>query len=314
MRLRTLLAFSAIFLVWGSTYLAIKYAVAEIPPFLTAGIRHLTAGSVMLLWSRAKGQRATVEEWRHSAVVGLLFFLIGHGLLHWAERFVPSGVAALLIATEPMWIALLLAVTTQSRLRLRTVTGLLLGLFGVWIVVGFDPASGTSALGTFTVVISAIAWGAGVVYSQRAPLPADATMRTATTLLTGAAMLLGASGLAGEFSEARTPSALAIGSLAYLIVFGSILAFTAYFWLLERYSATLVATHTFVNPAVAVILGWAIGDEAISASLVAGLVVIAASIALVRQAEPTAQSDHSSAEPKQETQASRLLAPNTRKV
>jgi drug/metabolite transporter (DMT)-like permease len=288
---RTVLAFSAIFIVWGSTYLAIKYAVAEIPPLLTAGVRHLVAGSIMLLWASSKGQRASLEEWRHSAVVGALFFLIGHGTLHWAERFVPSGVAALLIATEPVWIAVLLAMTGRARLRSRSIGGLLLGLLGVWVVVGGDPAGGTSPLGTITVVVGAIAWSAGVVYSQRAPLPADATMRAATTLLTGAALILGASALAGEFGQVRMPSFLAIASLAYLIVFGSIFAFTAYFWLLERYSATLVATHTFVNPAVAVILGWAIGGEAISASLILGLALIAVSIALVGDGEPRVEKE-----------------------
>jgi drug/metabolite transporter (DMT)-like permease len=290
---RTILAFSAIFVVWGSTYLAIKYAVAEMPPLLTAGVRHLTAGSIMLLWAYSRGQRASVEEWGHSAVVGALFFLIGHGTLHWAERFVPSGVAALLIATEPVWIALLLAITGRARLRSRSVGGLLLGLSGVWVVVGVDPASGTTPLGTMTVIVSAIAWSAGVVYSQRAPLPRDATMRAATTLLTGAALTLGVSGVAGEFGQVRMPSFLAIASLAYLIVFGSILAFTAYFWLLERYSATLVATHTFVNPAVAVVLGWAIGGEAISASLLVGLALIAVSIALVRDGEPGGRQERS---------------------
>ena len=295
MRVRTVLAFSAIFVVWGSTYLAIKYAVAEIPPLLTAGVRHLIAGSIMLLWAYSKGQRASVIEWGHSAVVGALFFLVGHGTLHWAERFVPSGVAALLIATEPVWIALLLAMTGRARLRSRSLGGLLLGLIGVGVVVGVDPASGTSPLGTITVVVGAIAWSAGVVYSQRAPLPPDATMRTATTLLTGAALTLGVSGAAGEFGHVRMPSFLAIASLAYLIVFGSILAFTAYFWLLERYSATLVATHTFVNPAVAVVLGWAIGGEAMSASLIVGLVLIAASIALVRDGEPRGERESSAA-------------------
>jgi drug/metabolite transporter (DMT)-like permease len=294
-RVRTILALSAIFIVWGSTYLAIKYAVAELPALWTAGVRHIVAGSLMLLWAWSKGQRASVQEWRHSAVVGALFFLIGHGTLHWAERFVPSGVAALLIATEPVWIALLLAMTGQGRLGLRSLGGLLLGLLGVWVVVGVDPASGTSPLGTILVVVSAIAWSAGVVYSQRAPLPPDATIRTATTLLTGAALTLGASAAVGEFGEVRVPSFLAIASLAYLIVFGSILAFTAYFWLLERYSATLVATHTYVNPAVAVILGWAIGGEGLSASLVGGLVLIAASIAMVRDAEPPSGKERSPA-------------------
>jgi drug/metabolite transporter (DMT)-like permease len=294
-RVRTVLAFSAIFIVWGSTYLAIKYAVAEMPPLLTAGIRHLVAGSVMLLWAWSKGQRASAEEWRHSAVVGALFFLIGHGTLHWAERFVPSGVAALLIATEPVWIALLLAMSGGAPLRRRSVAGLLVGLAGVWVVVGVDPAGGTRPLGAFTVIVGAISWSAGVVYSQRAPLPRDAAMRTATTLLTGAALTLGISTATGELGEVRVPSFLAIASLAYLIVFGSIVAFTAYFWLLERYSATLVATHTFVNPVVAVILGWAIGGEAMSASLVLGLVLIASSIALLREAERGGQNEGSAA-------------------
>jgi drug/metabolite transporter (DMT)-like permease len=294
---RTILAFSAVFIFWGSTYLAIKFAVAELPPLWTAGVRHLMAGFFMLLWASSKGQRASVEEWKHSAVVGALFFLIGHGTLHWAEQFVPSGVAALLIATEPVWIALLLAMAGRARLRSRSLGGLLLGLIGVWVVVGVDPARGTSPLGTIVVVLSAIAWSAGVVYSQRAPLPPDATMRTATTLLTGAAMTLAGSAAVGEFGQVRVPSILAIASLAYLIVFGSILAFTAYFWLLKRYSATLVATHTFVNPAVAVLLGWAIGGEAMSASLIVGLVLIAASIALVREGEPSGENERSAAAP-----------------
>jgi drug/metabolite transporter (DMT)-like permease len=292
-RVRTVLAFSAIFIVWGSTYLAIKYAVAEMPPLMTAGVRHLVAGSLMLLWAWSKGHRATAQEWRHSAVVGALFFLIGHGTLHWAERFVASGVAALLIATEPVWIALLLAMTGQGGLQPRSAAGLLAGLAGVWVVMGAETASGTSPLAAFAVVVGAIAWSAGVVYSQRAPLPANAMMRTATTLLTGAALTLGASAAAGEIEHVRAPSLLAIASLAYLIVFGSIVAFTAYFWLLERYSATLVATHTFVNPAVAVMLGWAIGGEAMSPSLVLGLVLIASSVALLREAETGSQNQAS---------------------
>jgi drug/metabolite transporter (DMT)-like permease len=177
------------------------------------------------------------------------------------------------------------------RVRARSIGGLLLGLVGVWIVVGVDPASGTSTLGTITVVVGAIAWSTGVVSSQRALLPPDATMRTATTLLTGAALTLGVSGAVGEFGHVRMPSFLAIASLAYLIVFGSILAFTAYFWLLERYSATLVATHTFVNPVVAVVLGWALGGEAMSTSLVVGLVLISVSIVLVRDGEPRVEKE-----------------------
>ena len=287
MRMRVVLAFSAIFIIWGSTYLAIRYAVAEIPPLLTAGIRHLTAGSVLYIWARAKGHRATAPEWKNSAIVGALFFLVGHGTLHWAEQSVPSGLSALLVATEPLWIALLLAATGSAPLRLQTLAGVLLGLAGVWALLGMEATRGGGApLGTLAVLVGAASWGGGVVYSQRAALPKNAMLRTATTLLCGAVLLLAASTALGEYHRIRVPSALAIGSLAYLIVLGSIVSFTAYYWLLDRYPATLVATHTYVNPAVAVLLGWAFAGESLSASLVVGLVLIAGAIVLVGKGAP----------------------------
>jgi len=286
-RVRTVLAFAAIFIVWGSTYLAIRYAVAEIPPLLTAGLRHLTAGALLLGWARFKGLRASAIEWRHSAVVGALFFLIGHGTLHWAEQFVPSGLSALMVATEPVWIAMLLAMTGRSGLNARTVVGLFIGLVGVWILVGGGSmSSGSPGLlaGCLAVLVGAASWAGGVVYSQKAPLPVNPLLRTATTLICGAAMLLIAAAVFGEFGRLTMPSVRAVSSLAYLIVFGSIIAFSAYYWLLDRFPATVVATHTYVNPAVAVLLGWAMGGERVSASLVVGLIVITSAIALVSSA------------------------------
>jgi drug/metabolite transporter (DMT)-like permease len=237
-------------------------------------------------------------EWRHSAVVGALFFLVGHGTLHWAEQSVPSGLSALLVATEPVWIAVLLAMTGRSSLNARTVLGLLIGLMGVWLLVGGESASQSPApvIGCVAVLVGAASWAAGVVYSQRAPLPADPLLRTATTLMCGAAMLLTAAAVFGEFGRLRMPSAAAVLSLAYLIVFGSIVAFTAYYWLLDRFSATVVATHTYVNPAVAVLLGWAMGGESISASLVVGLVVITSAIVLVSSAPRAVRDGRASTE------------------
>jgi drug/metabolite transporter (DMT)-like permease len=288
MQVRVIAAFAVIFIVWGSTYLAIRYAVEEIPPLLTAGVRHLIAGGLLFAWARWQGHRASWLEWRHSAVVGALFFLIGHGTLHWAEQSVPSGLSALLIATEPVWIAVFLAVLGQSPLRLQNVAGLLLGLAGVWVLVGVESPDqgGTFVAGTLAILVGAATWGMGVVYSQRAPLPANPMLRTATTLLCGAGLLLAASTALGEYERVRMPSALALSSLAYLIVFGSMVAFTAYYWLLDRYPATLVATHTYVNPAVAVFLGWAFGGEALSASLLLGLLLVGGAIALVGAGEP----------------------------
>ena len=205
MRTRTVLAFAAIFIVWGSTYLAIRYTVAENPPLLTPGFRHLAAGTFLLGWAWFKGLRASALEWRHSVVIGALFFLIGHGTLHWAEQFVPSGLSALLVATEPVWIAVLLAITGRSRLNARTVVGLFIGLVGVWLLVGGEGISGGPGLlaGCVAVLVGAASWSAGVVYSQRAPLPADPLMRTATTLLCGAAMLLATAAIFGEFGRLR---------------------------------------------------------------------------------------------------------------
>ena len=259
---------------------------------MTAGFRHLAAGTLLLGWAWFKGLRASAVEWRHSLVVGALFFLIGHGTLHWAEQFVPSGLSALLVATEPVWIAVLLAITGQSGLNVRTVLGLVIGLVGVWLLVGGESISGGPGLlaGCAAVLVGAASWAFGVVYSQRAPLPADPLMRTATTLLCGSALLLTAAAIFGEFGRLRMPSALAVSSLAYLIVFGSIVAFTAYYWLLDRFSATVVATHTYVNPAVAVLLGWAMGGEQLSVSLLVGMIVITSAIALVSSA-PRQRSD-----------------------
>ncbi len=287
MRVWTALAFAAIFIIWGSTYLAIKYAVAEIPPLLTAGLRHLIAGAVLLVWAHAKGLRASGVEWRHSLVVGVLFFLIGHGTLHWAEQIVPSGLSALLVATEPVWIAILLALTGRSPLQRRTLAGLLLGLIGVGVLVRFDDSAEPRVLliGSVAILIGAASWAAGVVYGQRVPLPRDPLLRTATTLLCGSALLLTTSAAVGELAHVQTPSVRALGSLAFLVVFGSIVAFSAYYWLLDRFPATLVATHTYVNPAVAVVLGWAFGGEAMSVSLIVGLAIVTSAIALVSASE-----------------------------
>jgi drug/metabolite transporter (DMT)-like permease len=232
----------------------------EIPPLFTAGVRHLVAGTLMFAWACWRGQRASWTEWRHSAIVGALFFLVGHGTLHWAEQSVPSGLSALLVATEPVWIAAMLSLNGQARLHGHGAVGLMLGLAGVWVLVGFESPDQdrTFTMGSLAVLVGAASWAAGVVYSQRAPLPVDPVLRTSTTLLCGAALLLTASAALGEYAELRVPSPLALYSLAYLIVGGSMVAFMSYYWLLDRFPATLVATHTYVNPAVAVCLGWAL--------------------------------------------------------
>ena len=237
---------------------------------MTAGVRHLVAGLIIFLWARRGKAPVSAAEWRASVVVAVLFFLIGHGTLHWAEQTVPSGVAALLVATEPLWIALLMPPAQGPRFAWQMVAGLGAGLVGVGLLVPRDmlTAGATQFWGSSAILIGAMSWALGIRYSATAPLPRDPFVRAGTTLLCGAALLLPASLLTGEMArvDLHAISARSIASLAYLIVFGSVVAFTAYFWLLERRSATLVATHTYVNPVIAVLLGWLLAGELLDAA------------------------------------------------
>ena len=281
-RLAVVAAFFSIYIIWGSTYLAIRYAVESIPPLYTAGLRHLVAGSFLLAWALAKGLRPTWPQIRASVVIGFLFFLVGHGSLHWAETQIPSGLAALLIASEPIWVYLMVC-ASEKRWRMNglLLAGVVLGLAGVGLLLGRDVwSAGRGAIwGAVACLIGAISWSAGIIYSRRSQLSGSPLLLSALSLLAGSAMLLSTGTVIGEargFSMAHVPVKSWLG-LGYLIVFGSVIAFTAYNWLLERYSPTLVATHTYVNPIVAVLLGWWLANEHISANVLlsAGMVIAA---------------------------------------
>jgi drug/metabolite transporter (DMT)-like permease len=251
------LAFAATYLVWGSTYLAIRYAVETIPPLVTAGVRHSIAGGILLAWAWARGFRPTRAHWISGSIVGALFFLVGHGTLHWAEQYVGSGLAALLIATEPMFILVLAWSMGQQRISRWSALGLGLGALGVALLTGAElTVKGSSLLALLAVLLGSFAWSAGAVISPKVKLPSDALGRTALPMICGAAMLLAAAALTGEFHATHWSniSSKSILGLAYLIVFGSIVAFTAYTWLLQRCPPALVATHTYANPVVAVFL------------------------------------------------------------
>ena len=282
------LAFAAIYLVWGSTYLAIRYAVETIPPLVTAGIRHTVAGGILLAWAYARGYRAKREHWVAGAIVGAFFFLIGHGTLHWAEQHVASGLAALLIATEPMFILVLAWASGQQKTSRASALGLALGVVGVAILTGMEvSAKDASLVGMMVVLIGSAAWAAGVVISPKVKLPSDALARTAVTLVCGAVMLLASAGITGEFHGLNW-SAISLRSmlgLAYLIVFGSIVAFTSYTWLLQRCAPALVATHTYANPVVAVLLGWLLAGEALTLRVVVASIAILGAIVLIRRGE-----------------------------
>jgi drug/metabolite transporter (DMT)-like permease len=220
--------------------------------------------------------------------------LVGHGTLHWAEQFVDSGLAALLVATEPLWILLLGSFMGQEKINWRNATGLFVGMAGVGILCAPGASlQRASAIGMAAVLLGAFSWAAGVCISPKLRLPVDAVGRAAVPLVCGAAMLLTTAALAGEFSDLdwKAVSARSALGLGYLIVFGSIVAFTAYIWLLEHCRPTLVSTHTFANPVVAVLLGWWLAGEPLNWRLLSSTAAILCAILLVRRGEQRRRSD-----------------------
>lgn len=291
-RLLTLLAFACIYFIWGSTYLAIRYAVETIPPLFVASFRHLIAGGLLFGWCWWRGLRPTRQQWLASIVLGALFFLIGHGTLHWAQQTLPSGVAAFLIATEPMFVAIILTATRRTRITSTLLIGLLLGLVGVALVIGADLQTGRSEmLSSFAVLIGTASWSIGMVYSRGAPLHPDDRMAAAMSLLAGAVMLFLTGTVTGEAArfDLALVSVKSLVALGYLAIAGSLVAYSAYFWLLNRFPPTLIATHTYVNPLVALVLGWSFAGEVLTTRFVFGGVVVIAAIALVGRA--TARED-----------------------
>jgi drug/metabolite transporter (DMT)-like permease len=285
-RLLVFFCFFCIYVIWGSTYLAIRYAVESIPPLLTAGTRHLIAGSILLVAALGKGARPTWPQIRASAVIGFFFFLVGHGSLHWAERVVPSGLASLLIAIEPIFVFLLTSAAAGVwRLNGMLLAGILVGLTGVGVLVGgtaLEPGRGMT-VGCIAVLVGAFSWSIGIIYSRRSRLSGSPLLLSALSLLSGSGMLLMAGAIAGEtkgfsFAAVKTRAWFA---MAYLILFGSVVAFTAYNWLLEHFSPTLVATHTYVNPVVAVVLGWAYGGESLNIRVGVAAAMVVCAVALV---------------------------------
>lgn len=270
-RIEAIVAFLAIYVIWGSTFLAIRYAVQSIPPLLTAATRHLVAGSILLGWALWRGERPTRQGWRAGVVLGFLFFFVSHGLLHWAELTVPSGVAALVIAIEPAIVALLLPLLRLGPSpRGVTWAGLTLGAVSVALLfrpeVSADPGV---LIGLVAVLVSAIAWSLGIVYARKLQPASGSTLNAALPLLCGSLMLLAGGLLRGEHHAlqlSRVSPASLLG-LLFLIFFGSLMAFSAYAWLLKHFEPTLVATHTYVNPIVAVLLGWAFAGENLTYSI-----------------------------------------------
>jgi drug/metabolite transporter (DMT)-like permease len=276
----TLLAFAAIYLVWGTSFLAIRIAVESIPPLMLMGSRCTIAGALLLAWAAWRGERPDRAAWPPAFTAGGLMFSISYGLLAWAEQRIPSGVAALLTATVPFW--LVLFEWRRVRPSLRTAAGLVLGTIGVAVLVARD-LRGAAAVPIVGVLIGEIAWAAGTLYARPPRLPPSIRLRAGMPMIAGGVLLLAASALAGEPATLRLRAVepTSIAALAYLIVFASLVAFSAYSWLLNVAPVARVSTHTYVNPLIAVAVGSGLAGEPLTASLVLGSVVIAGGVAMV---------------------------------
>jgi drug/metabolite transporter (DMT)-like permease len=283
MKMRIWAALATIYVVWGSTFLAIAVAVRDLPPFLSMAMRHLVAGALLfgVVWWRRRGElQLGWRQWGAAFIFGGALFLAGHGLLAWAQQDVPSGVAALLVGTIPLWFAILARFAFGERLGGRAAVGLVLGFAGLALLVDPSGEEGAKPIGALAIVVGAFAWAAGSLWSRRLPLPQDTLLSAAMGMLAGGVLLALVSGFGGEFDDARF-TAEALGATAYMVVVGSFIGFSAYVWLLKVAPASTVSTYAYVNPVIAVLLGWAFNEEVITGRTLVAAAAIVIGVALM---------------------------------
>lgn len=285
---RLVTAFAAVYILWGSTFLAIRFAVASIPPFLMAGARHLLAGAILYPLARLRAStRPTAANWSAAALMGLLLLVGGNGGVSWAEQIVPSGVAALLVASVSLWMVILDWLRPGgARPTGRVTLGLILGFLGLIFLVGPSKLAGggrVDAFGATVLVLASLSWAAGSVFSRKLKLPASPLLGTAMQSLTGGALLilLGLVSGQGAVLHWQAVTLRSSLSLGYLVVFGSLLGFSAYTWLLKHAPPARVATYAYVNPIVAMLLGWAFAGERLTLRTLVAAAVIVAGVVLV---------------------------------
>ena len=296
-RWKVLLAFAIIYFVWGSTFLAIRVGVHEVPPLLLAGMRFTTAGVVLYGWMRVSGTPSpTLREWGGASLLGLLIFVFDYGCLFWAEKRVPSGVAAVMLATIPVFMTISeIVILKTQRLTLRLAAALLVGICGVAVLVGHSMNLGEAAIdsvGACALIFAAITWSIASVLTRKVPLPAAKTMSSASQMLAGGVFLTLTAAAFGEFRgfQIQAVSGRAWLALAYLIVAGSIVGFTAYVWLIHNESPTRVGTYAYVNPVVAVVVGYFFGGEAIGVRTVLGTALVLVSVVVITTAPKRSES------------------------
>jgi len=284
---KILLAFAAIYLIWGSTYLAIRFAIETLPPFSMAAVRFIVAGGILYAIARPRTDRPTGLNWVAAGVVGTLLLVGGNGAVVWAEQWVPSGLTALILATIGLWMVLFdwlfAGAPRPSKLLMA---GLVWGLCGVGLLMSSTEVGAQSReglLGGLAVLGASVSWAAGSIYARRAPLPRSPFLSTAMEMIVAGLVLSLVAAMAGEGGQLHL-SAFSIKSvlaLVYLIVFGALIAFTAYIWLLGVSTPARVSTFAYVNPAVAVLLGWLLADERLDARASLAVVIILSAVVVV---------------------------------
>ncbi|MFN2602452.1 MAG: EamA family transporter [Gemmatimonadaceae bacterium] len=291
-RAKLIAAFAAIYIIWGSTYLGILFAIQTIPPLLMAGVRFSIAGLLLYAWARRGNTKPTRLQWRNCAMIGALLLLGGNGGVVLSERLVPSGLAALLVAALPMWTVILeWARPKGTKPNRGVIAGLILGLIGLVFLIGpsaLQPSSsgGISIAGVVLLTFAEVSWASGSLLSQHVQLPKSSMLATAMQMISAGAIFLAISFIIGEpmrFDISHV-SAKSLGGLLYLITFGSLVAFTAYVWLLKVSTPAKVSTYAYVNPIVALFLGWAFAGERLAPQTALASAIIIAAVALITSA------------------------------
>ena len=289
-RLLVVLAFAAVYIIWGSTYLGIRLAIETLPPFLMAGTRFTLAGAILLTWSRLKGERflLSTSQWQKALIVGGLLLLCGNGGVTWAEKYIATSLAALLVASEPLWVVVLNWILTGRRPNSKVLLGVFIGLAGVSLLVSDGLSIGNnnswlSLVGAGVVILAGFGWAAGSVYSNRHPIDSSTSMASGMQMVSGGVLLLVLALAYGDFGRLNLANAswTSIGAFFYLLVFGSLVGFTAYSWLLNNVTPAMATTYAYVNPVVAVFLGWLIAGEPITGRMLLAAVVIVSSVVLI---------------------------------
>lgn len=289
-RAKLLLAFFLLYVIWGSTYLAIRYAIETLPPFLMAGVRFILAGSLMYSFMRWRGApNPSWQQWWRLALIGVFLFLGGNGFVVWAEQYITSGLAALLVSTLPLWLILLDWLWAGGpRPGALALTGIAFGILGTFVLV--DPiqlvGSDVYLPGAAMVILASLLWAIGSIYSKKIEQPKSIFMSAACQMIGGGVSILLVAAALGEFEgfALGQVSLVSAACFFYLLVLGSMVAISAYVWLLQNASASSVSTYAFVNPAVAVFLGWLIADEPLNARILTGAGIILAGVVLVLRA------------------------------